>query len=184
MSSISIDNLILNDTIQKLGKYLSEDTIRKIAAITETEMNQSSDGVFYSDEENPEVLRTEAQKIQKLLGNLYPALDRAVKEETLEVEKQQTIHKLQIWIMQLESRLNFIKTKIPNLEESTDAKIASYVNSHTVAVNMHKKEFINEVPFIERIAEKIGEYGNILSYKILKKGSMVTILFKLMAQRR
>jgi len=55
------------------------------------------------------------------------------------------------------------------------------LNSTTAIVKVHKDAFINEVPFIEKIAEEIGEYGNVVSYQTKKEGSVVKILFKLLS---
>lgn len=54
------------------------------------------------------------------------------------------------------------------------------LNSTMFIARVHESNFVNEIPYIERVAEEIGEYGNIVDYKTMKNGNIVSILFKLL----
>lgn len=57
------------------------------------------------------------------------------------------------------------------------------INSTTTIVRLPKESFINEIPFIEKIAEDIGEYGNVESYEVKREGSIIKIFFKLVRNK-
>lgn len=54
-----------------------------------------------------------------------------------------------------------------------------FVNSKTAVVKVPSKGFLGEITEIERLAERIGQYGNILSYRIDKQGDHTNVIFKL-----
>jgi len=53
------------------------------------------------------------------------------------------------------------------------------ISSKKVAVNIYDKNFIGELPVIEKIAEQINQWGNILNYSIIDKQSYKTVIFNL-----
>lgn len=54
-----------------------------------------------------------------------------------------------------------------------------WLSSRKVVAQVHKDDFSCELPEIERVAELIGHYGNIASYKTEKSGNIVNIVFEI-----
>lgn len=57
-------------------------------------------------------------------------------------------------------------------------KNAIQVNSDTVIAQVHQEGFNNEMTEVEKIAEEIGVYGRVLSYRTEKQGNVFNIIFK------
>lgn len=53
------------------------------------------------------------------------------------------------------------------------------ISSKKIAVNIYDKKFINELPIIEKLAEQINQWGNILDYTVINKNDYNTIIFDL-----
>lgn len=51
------------------------------------------------------------------------------------------------------------------------------INQHTLIARVHKDKFTGEVTEVEKVAEELGQYGNIISYKLKNKGNLVDIIF-------
>jgi len=54
----------------------------------------------------------------------------------------------------------------------------SKINSNTIIAKVHKDSFTNEITEVEKIAEEIGIYGKVLSYRIANDGIFSNIIFK------
>jgi len=53
------------------------------------------------------------------------------------------------------------------------------LNSNTIGVEILKESFTNSLPEIEKIAQNIGQYGNIINYETSFSDRKATIVFKL-----
>lgn len=59
-----------------------------------------------------------------------------------------------------------------------------YLNSKKVAVYIPSNSFSNELVEIESIAQKLGQYGNILGFQIRKSNNKVAVIFSLQEDYR
>jgi hypothetical protein len=56
---------------------------------------------------------------------------------------------------------------------------AFYANSKTAVVLLPAHKFLGSGPEVDRIADEIGQYGNIVSYCTNRTGNTYSIIFKL-----
>jgi hypothetical protein len=55
-----------------------------------------------------------------------------------------------------------------------------FVNSKKAAVQIFNKRFSGEITEVEKLAEVLGQYGNIVSYKISSSGDDTIVMFDLL----
>jgi hypothetical protein len=55
-----------------------------------------------------------------------------------------------------------------------------FINSKKAVVQLHNKHFSGELTEVEKLAEILGQYGNIIKYKISREDDITNIFFDLL----